>query len=197
MSDADLGSTPPESPLLFVALGTHPRPFSRLLAWTASWAVDHPRWRIEVQQGVTPAPGFAHAVPVLGGDDLRRLLRIAAVVVTDGEQATISSAREAGHVPVVVPRDSRLGEHVDDRQILVARRLGVAGLVWLAESEAGLARAIGGALAAAAGSADEIALPDDSAPPQAPVEDRRAQGRHRGPHAAGRRRAVRRRRRRP
>jgi UDP-N-acetylglucosamine transferase subunit ALG13 len=196
--DADDEGSRNESPVLLVAVGTEPRPFPRLLTWIENWSADHPRWDLEVQHGVTPAPRAGHAVAYLGRNDMRRALHAAAVVVSDAEQATISQARAAGHVPVVVARDPDLGEHADDQQILLARRLGAAGLIWPAESEAGLCRAISAALAAAAASADDepVAPRGASSAAERLVDDRSAQGMDRGPRAAGRRRAVRRGRRR-
>nr|WP_246290489.1 glycosyltransferase [Nocardioides marinus] len=41
----------------------------------------------------------------------------------------IMEARALGHLPLVVPRDPRLGEHVDDHQQRFARRAAEAGLV--------------------------------------------------------------------
>jgi UDP-N-acetylglucosamine transferase subunit ALG13 len=40
----------------------------------------------------------------------------------------------------VVPRQHRLGEHVDDHQVAFSRRLAAEGSVFLAEDEAGLRR---------------------------------------------------------
>jgi UDP-N-acetylglucosamine transferase subunit ALG13 len=114
------------------------------------WAAEHPQWRVEVQHGATPAPRFGHAFAYAQRAEIRALLRRAGVVVSHAGPAVIAQARALGHQPVVVPRDPALGEDVDDEQILLSRRLAAAGLIWLAESEAGLGRAIAAALTAAA-----------------------------------------------
>jgi UDP:flavonoid glycosyltransferase YjiC (YdhE family) len=59
----------------------------------------------------------------------------AAAVVCHGGPATIMDCRRAGVKPVVVPRRRALGEHVDDHQVLFARRAARAGDVDLVESE--------------------------------------------------------------
>lgn len=174
------GAGLPDDPLLFVTVGTDSHPFPRLLRWVGAWAIEHGQWQLEVQHGATPAPPFGHAFAYLGREETRSLFRSAAVVVCHAGPATITQARAFGHLPVVVARDPRIGEHVDDRQMLLARRLAAAGVVWLAESEAGLGRAIAAALAAAAGPAD-----GDSA--SVPPPDGRRRRQDRGPRAPGRR----------
>ena len=57
------------------------------------------------------------------------------VVVTHGGPATITEARRTGGTPVCVPRDPKLGEHVDDHQQRFARFLAERGLVQLVETE--------------------------------------------------------------
>jgi UDP-N-acetylglucosamine transferase subunit ALG13 len=64
----------------------------------------------------------------------------AAAVVCHGGPGTILGAKHAGAVPIVVPRQHRLGEHVDDHQVRFSRRLAAEGGVYLAESEGDLHR---------------------------------------------------------
>ncbi len=49
-------------------------------------------------------------------DRLEELLAQATVVVCHGGPGTVTEARDAGHVPLCMPRDPELGEHVDDHQ---------------------------------------------------------------------------------
>lgn len=102
--------------LIVVLLGTDHHPFARLVRWADSWAHDHPQDRVIVQHGFSPAPAAAEGVAFFSPDDLARLLGSADVVVTHGGPGTMADARAAGHVPVVVPRDPVLGEHVDGHQ---------------------------------------------------------------------------------
>jgi UDP-N-acetylglucosamine transferase subunit ALG13 len=65
----------------------------------------------------------------------------AAAVVCHGGPGTILGARHTGAVPIVVPRQHRLGEHVDDHQVAFSRRLAADGdEIHLAETEADLHR---------------------------------------------------------
>lgn len=111
----------------FVALGTHIDPFARMLR-TVEDAVD---------AGVLPGPIVAQAgvTPVAPRDDLRA----AEWMSPDEIQAAVESARyvvchsgsgliarclRAGRRPLVLPRLARHGEHVDDHQLQLVRKLG-------------------------------------------------------------------------
>ena len=72
-------------------------------------------------------PQHARAVDIVAYDVLEAWIRQARHVVTHGGPGAIMQALAAGKRPIVVPRDPRLGEHVDDHQIrfvqwLAARR---------------------------------------------------------------------------
>jgi UDP-N-acetylglucosamine transferase subunit ALG13 len=71
----------------------------------------------------------AHASPHLSREELESALRGAAVVVCHGGAGIISSALAAGRRPIVVPRRAALGEHVDDHQHQLTRKLADWGLV--------------------------------------------------------------------
>ncbi|MFF0253807.1 glycosyltransferase [Micromonospora zamorensis] len=124
---------------LLVAVGTDKHPFDRLVDWLAQWhaQVTGPVG-LTVQHGHTSAPSLPGAVPFLGHDELQQAMVQADLVVCHGGPATILEARRHGHLPIVVPRDPTRGEHVDDHQLLFARRLGAAGLVALCETREAL-----------------------------------------------------------
>lgn len=80
---------------------------------------------------------FGHSLPAriatgrafLPPADLAELMRSSDIVISHGGPATISEARMAGHVPLVLPRDPRLNEHIDDHQLRFARWSGEHNLV--------------------------------------------------------------------
>jgi UDP-N-acetylglucosamine transferase subunit ALG13 len=127
-------------PLLLVTVGTDHHPFDRLVRWVDAWlATGRADLRCLMQTGTSAPPtGPAAWEAYLEFGALQGAMREAAVVVCHGGPGTILGARQAGAIPVVVPRQPRLGEHVDDHQIVFSRRLAAAGAVFLAESEAGL-----------------------------------------------------------
>lgn len=126
-----------ERPLVVVTVGTDHHPFDRLVRWVDAWA-GSARWSIEcfIQVGTsTVTPRVAAWASYVSRDELRSLMSNAAAVVCHGGPATIMDCRRAGVKPVVVPRRRALGEHVDDHQLLFARRAARAGDVDLVESE--------------------------------------------------------------
>ncbi len=137
---------------VLVLVGTDHHRFDRLIAWVDRWASDTGA-DVLVQHGTSRAPKVATGAPYLDWDAVQSRLAAADVVVSHGGPATIAEARKAGHVPVVVPRDPHLGEHVDEHQQLFSRRLGASGLVALAETEAELRAALDAAAAAGRGPA--------------------------------------------
>jgi UDP-N-acetylglucosamine transferase subunit ALG13 len=102
---------------VFAALGTDYHPFGRAVSWLDAWQQAHPDSEVFVQHGSSPAPTAAGGAAFLDHDSLQQRLRTSDVVVCHGGPATISEARAAGHVPVVLPRDPERGEHVDDHQL--------------------------------------------------------------------------------
>jgi UDP-N-acetylglucosamine transferase subunit ALG13 len=129
--------------LLLVTVGTDHHPFDRLVRWVDGWLAGGPReLRCLMQTGTSAAPaGPADWQAYLEFDALQAAMREAAAVVCHGGPGTILGARHMGAVPIVVPRQHRLGEHVDDHQVAFARRLAAeGGEVFLAETETDLHR---------------------------------------------------------
>ncbi len=141
-------STADRIPLVLVAVGTDYHPFDRLVGWVDAWLADAGPCRAEVlvQHGTSAAPTVADGRTLLDHGELQDVMERAAVVVCHGGPATITEARRRGRLPICVPRDPARGEHVDDHQQLFARRMGAAGIVRLAETEAELRAALDEAL---------------------------------------------------
>lgn len=122
---------PPVGSGTFVAVGTHRQPYTRLLEIV----------RGGIEEGLLPGPVSAQVGPALWSapgaqvsahlsrEELQAALRSAAVVVCHGGAGIISSALSAGRRPIVVPRRAALGEHVDDHQYQLTRKLADWGLV--------------------------------------------------------------------
>ena len=117
------------SGLVVVMLGTDHHPFDRLVGWTDEEARARPGTRFVVQHGASRTPEVAEGSPFLPVEQIRALLVEAAAVVCHGGPGTIMDARSAGHVPICVPRDPALGEHVDGHQQRFAALVHDAGVV--------------------------------------------------------------------
>lgn len=114
-----------------VAVGTHTQPYTRLLEIV----------RRAIEDGLLPAPVRAQVGPAdwsapgaearayMRGEELEQAMRSAEVVVCHGGAGIMSSALAAGRKPIVVPRRAALGEHVDDHQYQLTRKLADWGLV--------------------------------------------------------------------
>jgi UDP-N-acetylglucosamine transferase subunit ALG13 len=135
--DGMTGGSDSARPLVLVTVGTDHHPFPRLMGWIERYARTGPRLRWLVQHGHTPAPvgPGVSAAELLPHHELRDALGQAAVIVCQGGPGSIMDARGVGRVPVVVPRRSDLGEHVDDHQLRFSRRVAADGLIRLAEDE--------------------------------------------------------------
>lgn len=115
---------------LVVALaGTDHHPFGRMVDWVDAAAERRPDVRFVVQHGATRAPRVADGLDFLTHAALVQLLGEATAVVCHGGPGTIMDAREAGHVPLCIPRDPSLGEHVDGHQQRFAALVSEAGVV--------------------------------------------------------------------
>jgi UDP-N-acetylglucosamine--N-acetylmuramyl-(pentapeptide) pyrophosphoryl-undecaprenol N-acetylglucosamine transferase len=111
--------------VIFATVGTHGQPFTRFLDALAGLDDD-----VVVQYGHNPRPAGVHeAVAFMPFDELNARMREADVVVTHAGVGSVLCAREAGHVPVVVPRLHRFGEHVDDHQLELVAALAKDGHV--------------------------------------------------------------------
>ncbi|HCB03045.1 MAG TPA: glycosyl transferase family 28 [Nocardioides bacterium] len=141
----------PVKALVVALAGTDHHPFERLVDWMDAAAQRRPDVRFLVQHGsTTRAPRTAEGVDFLTHDRLVALLTEASVVVCHGGPGTIMDAREAGHVPLCVPRDPALGEHVDGHQQRFAAHVGEAGVVRHVTSQASFDTELDSALEAAA-----------------------------------------------
>lgn len=126
-------SNPDARPLrIVVTLGTIPYRFERL--------IERLEQVLPPESTVTWQLGETHR-PELGGDgsmpyaDLQTACREADVIVAHAGAGSALMALEQGKVPILVPRRSDHGEHVDDHQQLVAEHLHERDLAILVEAD--------------------------------------------------------------
>lgn len=129
-------------------LGTDWHRFNRLVRWLDDWTARQPPGSIRcvIQYGASVRPQLAEGVDYWSTQDVAAQIRAAEVVVCHGGPATITEIRSAGKLPIVVPRNSALGEHVDDHQLLFASRISMAGMIRMASTEPELVGALNAAL---------------------------------------------------
>lgn len=103
--------------VVFTTVGTDHHPFDRLVDWVEGWFAT-PRGRDARalwQTGTSRCPAGGDAY--LTFDAMKAAFEAADAVVSHGGPATIMDARAAGTIPIVIPRQKRHGEHVDDHQV--------------------------------------------------------------------------------
>jgi UDP-N-acetylglucosamine transferase subunit ALG13 len=128
--------------MILVTVGTHEAPFDRLLEAVGRLGVDED---LVVQHGSSLVrPAGAKCIPYLPYDELWKLVGDARVVVCHAGVGSIMTALAREKKPIVVPRSYRLGEHVDDHQLELCRRLAHEGMVVLVEDEQQLGAALSG-----------------------------------------------------
>ena len=128
-----------EPALIFVTVGTHQQPFERLIRAPDALPAED----LVVQYGFAePPPSVEHAVPFMSFPEMLDHFDRADSVITHGGVGSILCATAAGHVPIVVPRLKRHGEHVDDHQVGLIRELVAAGEIAVVWDTARLAAAV-------------------------------------------------------
>lgn len=131
-----VGAGRPAAPRTVVMVGTDHHPFDRLMGWTRDWLSLHPdqaaRWF--VQSGAASIIPDCPGSPYLAVGQLGELLDDADVIVCHGGPASVADAWSRGRLPIVVPRQPELGEHVDDHQVIFCRKVAELGRVALAQT---------------------------------------------------------------
>jgi UDP-N-acetylglucosamine transferase subunit ALG13 len=126
--------------VILVTTGTNAPPFDRLLR-----EVERLRayGSVVVQHGPSQIrPPGAKCVDYLPFREFSELVRAADVVVTHAGVGSVLISVMNGKRPIVVPRRAHFGEHVDDHQLELARRLAEIDVVTLVDDPAALPAAV-------------------------------------------------------
>ncbi len=130
-------TTPGEQLGVFVTVGTDHHPFNRVIRWTEAWldSLGDDGTSCFLQIGTSQPPHRASWARYLPYAEVEEAMRNAMAVVCHGGPATIMDCRRLGTLPIVVPRQRALGEHVDDHQVAFTLKMAQLGQVRLAGSE--------------------------------------------------------------
>ena len=123
---------------VLLTVGTDSHPYDRAVRWIDAWAAANPDVRVVAQWGTSVDAVHAEGGPLLPRPELDALMISADAVVSHGGPATLQQIRAAGTMPLCIPRDPTLGEHVDDHQQRFARHQHAHGRVVHVEDEATL-----------------------------------------------------------
>ena len=126
--------------MILVTVGSSGTAFDRLLRELESLDTSE---ELFVQHGPSQVrPPNARCVAFMHFNELRDAVRSARVVITHAGVGSVLLALMNGKRPVVVPREPRYGEVVDDHQVLFAERLARDDLVTLIRDPRDLRRAL-------------------------------------------------------
>lgn len=111
--------------MIFVTVGTHEQQFDRLIK-----EVDRLKGEGLIQDDVFIQTGFSDYEPVhcqwknlISYDEMNRYMDEANIVITHGGPATFMGVISKGKRPIVVPRQEKFGEHVNDHQLSFVERV--------------------------------------------------------------------------
>ena len=111
--------------MIFVTVGTHEQPFDRLIQ-----KIDELKRNGIVNEEVIIQTGYSTYEPkycqwskLLPYEQMVENVAKARIVVTHGGPASFIMPLQLGKIPVVVPRQSQYGEHVNDHQVEFARAM--------------------------------------------------------------------------
>lgn len=111
--------------MIFVTVGTHEQPFNRLIE-----EVDRLKGGgvfeddVIIQRGYsTYEPKYCTCYNLIPYEDMQKYNREARIVITHGGPASFIDVLALGKIPIVVPRQAKFGEHVNDHQLEFCREV--------------------------------------------------------------------------
>lgn len=123
--------------MIFFTLGTERFPFKRLIhAAEESAAGAFPEPVVaQIGRDGEPPPAGCQTFGSMAYPQFVDYLKQARIVVSHAGVGTIVSCLRLGIIPIILPRQKRFGEHVDDHQIHFAKKMEEEGHILLAKSQ--------------------------------------------------------------
>lgn len=111
--------------MIFVTVGTHEQPFDRLVS-----AIDELKAKGVIDEDVIIQTGYSTYAPkhctwskLLPYSEMVKNVASARIVITHGGPSSFIMPLQVGKIPVVVPRQEKYGEHVNDHQVAFCREV--------------------------------------------------------------------------
>ncbi len=103
--------------MIFVTVGTHEQQFNRLVEYMDNWAANHQE-EVFIQTGYsTYEPKHAKWAKLLPYQEMVNKVTDARIVITHGGPSSFIMPLQIGKTPIVVPRQYKYNEHVNDHQV--------------------------------------------------------------------------------
>ena len=111
--------------MIFVTVGTHEQPFDRLIKcidqMVENGKIDE---KVIIQKGYTEyIPKNCESYKLIGYEYMKKYIDEARIVVTHGGPASFIAPLSVGKIPVVVPRQYKFNEHVNNHQLEFAKEI--------------------------------------------------------------------------
>lgn len=111
--------------MIFVTVGTHEQPFNRLVK-----AIDDLVENGTIKEDVIIQRGYSTYEPkhckyynLISWEEMQKYNKEARIIITHGGPASFIDVLSLGKTPIVVPRQAKYNEHVNDHQLEFARQL--------------------------------------------------------------------------
>lgn len=116
--------------MIFVTVGTHEQPFNRLIEY-----IDNLKQNGGIREDVIIQTGYSTYEPkycmwkkLFPYQNMLKMVSEARIVITHGGPSSFIMPLQIGKTPIVVPRQKKYNEHVNDHQVFfsnaVAERMG-------------------------------------------------------------------------
>ena len=111
--------------MIFVTVGTHEQPFDRLVSEIDTLKRDGViQEEVFIQTGYsTFEPQYCRWSKLIPYGDMVKNTEDARIVITHGGPASFLMPLQMGKIPIVVPRQCRFGEHVNDHQLAFGKEV--------------------------------------------------------------------------
>ena len=111
--------------LIFVTVGTHEQSFDRLIKEMDNLVKEKViNEEVFIQTGYSKyIPQYCNYKTMISYEEMERLTQEARIVITHGGPGSIFLPIQYMKKPIVVPRNPDFDEHVDNHQILFAKRM--------------------------------------------------------------------------
>lgn len=111
--------------MIFVTVGTHEQPFDRLVC-----AIDKLKGKGIIREDVIIQTGYSNYQPrhcrwhkLLPYNEMVKNVASARIVITHGGPSSFIMPLQVHKIPVVVPREEKYGEHVNDHQVAFCKEV--------------------------------------------------------------------------
>lgn len=105
--------------MIFVTVGTHEQQFDRLIRAIDELVGDRTiNEEVIIQKGYSDyEPKHCKTYKLIGYKDMQKYIKDARIVITHGGPASFVAPLTLGKTPIVMPRQKKYGEHVNDHQL--------------------------------------------------------------------------------